>query len=173
MHPEKNTNNLNWQKALDIANSAKRCGAKTRSSKTCKSPAMLNGRCRMHGGKSTGAPCGKAHGNYKHGRYTNNAIQCRRKGNHLLRKLELLFPIPQPSSASNYLEYIGVSVDEINTIENIKDTYVKVWEALQNQKLTDEESEVIFTYLFKQNDRLIKERIDQLVKMVRSRQLND
>jgi len=34
----------------------KRCGAKTRSGKSCKNWAMPNGRCRMHGGKSTGAP---------------------------------------------------------------------------------------------------------------------
>lgn len=33
-----------------------RCGAKTRSGKPCKAYAMPNGRCRMHGGKSTGAP---------------------------------------------------------------------------------------------------------------------
>lgn len=35
---------------------AKRCGAKTRSGAPCKNGAMANGRCRMHGGKSTGAP---------------------------------------------------------------------------------------------------------------------
>ena len=34
----------------------KRCGAKTRSGKPCKNGAMENGRCRMHGGKSTGPP---------------------------------------------------------------------------------------------------------------------
>ncbi len=34
--------------------SAPRCGAKTRSGTPCKSPAMANGRCRMHGGTSTG-----------------------------------------------------------------------------------------------------------------------
>ncbi len=34
---------------------AKKCGAKTRKSTACRSPAMKNGRCRMHGGKSTGA----------------------------------------------------------------------------------------------------------------------
>lgn len=34
----------------------KRCGAKTRSGEPCKNGAMENGRCRMHGGKSTGAP---------------------------------------------------------------------------------------------------------------------
>lgn len=33
-----------------------RCGAKTRSGEPCKNGAMANGRCRMHGGKSTGPP---------------------------------------------------------------------------------------------------------------------
>lgn len=69
MHPENNVQ-LNWQKALEAANSQKRCGAKTRSKTTCMSPAMLNGRCRMHGGKSPGAPRGFIHGKYKHGLYT-------------------------------------------------------------------------------------------------------
>ncbi len=35
-------------------NSAPRCGAKTRAGGHCKAPAMRNGRCRMHGGASTG-----------------------------------------------------------------------------------------------------------------------
>jgi hypothetical protein len=34
---------------------APRCGAKTRAACPCRQPAMANGRCRMHGGKSTGA----------------------------------------------------------------------------------------------------------------------
>lgn len=34
----------------------KQCGAKTRSGTPCKGFAMKNGRCRMHGGRSTGAP---------------------------------------------------------------------------------------------------------------------
>ncbi|WP_233572175.1 HGGxSTG domain-containing protein [Neisseria weixii] len=36
----------------------KNCGAKTRSGGECWNPAMPNGRCRLHGGKSTGAPKG-------------------------------------------------------------------------------------------------------------------
>ncbi|NIK12861.1 phage terminase small subunit [Alkalibacillus almallahensis] len=32
------------------------CGSKTRGGNPCKNRAMANGRCRMHGGKSTGAP---------------------------------------------------------------------------------------------------------------------
>ena len=34
---------------------AARCGAKTRSGTLCQCPAMPNGRCRLHGGLSTGA----------------------------------------------------------------------------------------------------------------------
>ena len=56
-----------WRKALEIANNSPRCGAKTRGGHSCKSPAMKNGRCRMHGGKSLS---GKNHGRYKHGCYT-------------------------------------------------------------------------------------------------------
>jgi len=42
----------------DPAN-APRCGAKTRSGAPCKSPAVRgNQRCRMHGGKGSGAPIG-------------------------------------------------------------------------------------------------------------------
>jgi hypothetical protein len=55
-----------------------RCGAKTRSGEPCRSPAMPNGRCRMHGGVSPGAPTGARNGNYKHGRFTQAAIRERR-----------------------------------------------------------------------------------------------
>ena len=34
---------------------APRCGARTRAGGSCQQPAMPNGRCRLHGGKSTGA----------------------------------------------------------------------------------------------------------------------
>jgi uncharacterized protein YjcR len=51
---------------------APRCGAKTRQGHPCRSPAMKNGRCRMHGGCSTGAPKGNTNA-LKHGRYTQDA----------------------------------------------------------------------------------------------------
>ncbi len=56
---------------------APRCGAKTRKETPCMSPAMKNGRCRMHGGKSTGAPKGNQNA-FKHGRYTAEVIEERR-----------------------------------------------------------------------------------------------
>lgn len=43
-----------WRITLPLAQSAPRCGARTRSGGACRSPAMRNGRCRLHGGKSTG-----------------------------------------------------------------------------------------------------------------------
>lgn len=54
---------------------APRCLAKNRKQTLCQSPAMQNGRCRFHGGKSTGprTPEGKAKAakaNYKHGMYS-------------------------------------------------------------------------------------------------------
>ena len=43
----------------------------------CQLPAMNNGRCRMHGGTSPGAPKGNKNA-FKHGRYTAEAIECRK-----------------------------------------------------------------------------------------------
>jgi hypothetical protein len=61
----------------------KKCGARTRKGGQCQQSAMKNGRCRMHGGKSTGPKTaeGKARSaiaNYKHGFYTAAAIAERR-----------------------------------------------------------------------------------------------
>src|SRR5258706_3416287 len=63
---------------------AKRCGARTRSGKPCQSPAMANGRCRMHGGPSPGAPKGNRNA-FKHGRYTAVEIARRREISALIR----------------------------------------------------------------------------------------
>lgn len=47
------------------------CGAKTRDGSTCKNHAMANGRCRLHGGKSTGAKTNHKNQNAKkHGIYS-------------------------------------------------------------------------------------------------------
>lgn len=80
----------NWQIALDKANEAKRCGAKTRSSSLCRSPAMNNGRCRMHGGSSTGAPFGSKHGNFKSGFYTQEQKLIREENRYFFREARKL-----------------------------------------------------------------------------------
>ncbi len=50
------------------------CGAKTRAGVPCLGPAMPNGRCRVHGGLSPGAPRGAANGNYRDGYWTREAV---------------------------------------------------------------------------------------------------
>jgi hypothetical protein len=54
---------------------ARKCGAKTRRGTPCLSPAMKNGRCRMHGGRSLR---GEASPNYRHGLYTKDTQELRR-----------------------------------------------------------------------------------------------
>jgi hypothetical protein len=65
-----------------------RCGARTRSKSPCRSGAMPNGRCRMHGGRPPGAPTGKANGSYRHGQFTCEAIERRRELNTLFRAMQ-------------------------------------------------------------------------------------
>ncbi|MGN6374860.1 MAG: HGGxSTG domain-containing protein [Sphingomonas sp.] len=57
---------------------AARCLAKTRSGRPCQAPAMKNGRCRMHGGPSTGAPRGSQNA-LKHGLYARDVVEMRRQ----------------------------------------------------------------------------------------------
>lgn len=72
------------------------CGAKSkRTGQPCRQPAMKNGRCRLHGGKSTGpkTPEGLAHAkksNWKHGFYSAEAKEERREIRELFRKSRFL-----------------------------------------------------------------------------------
>src|SRR5919199_5237151 len=65
-----------------------RCGARTRSGTSCRSPAVRGKeRCRMHGGaKGSGAPEGKRNGRYRHGEYARAALEARRLLARLLRQ---------------------------------------------------------------------------------------
>jgi uncharacterized protein YjcR len=52
---------------------------------------MENGRCRLHGGKSTGAPIGNQHAR-RHGQYCTSAIQNRRELRAILRQFMAFLP---------------------------------------------------------------------------------
>lgn len=70
---------------------APRCGAKTRSKGCCAAPAMKNGRCRMHGGSSTGPKTRmglmrSTTAKVIHGRYSREAVMMRRITQLLLRQ---------------------------------------------------------------------------------------
>lgn len=68
-----------------------RCGAHAKSTgKPCRCPAMANGRCKLHGGRSPGAPKGVRNGNFRHGGRTQEAQDRNREIRELLRGLREL-----------------------------------------------------------------------------------
>ena len=72
---------------------APRCGAETRRSTSCRNPAMRNGRCRMHGGRSTGPRTATGlrrsrEARLAHGRYSDVAKRERQKAWAIRRELE-------------------------------------------------------------------------------------
>jgi hypothetical protein len=76
-------------------NNAPRCGAKTRKGMPCRSAAMPNGRCRMHGGMSTGAKTPEGierirAARTKHGRYSAASIARRRAARRAIRAIREL-----------------------------------------------------------------------------------
>jgi hypothetical protein len=75
---------------------APRCGAGTRAGGCCRQPAMRNGRCRLHGGLSTGprtaegrARCARAR--LKHGFYSAEMVALRRAAASHCRRMDAFF----------------------------------------------------------------------------------
>jgi len=75
---------------------AARCGARTRAGGCCRQPAMKNGRCRMHGGLSTGprtaagrARCAAAR--RTHGFYSAETMALRRAAAAHCRRMDAFF----------------------------------------------------------------------------------
>lgn len=62
------------------------CGARTRGGTACRAPAMINGRCRLHGGLSSGPPSGNRNA-FKHGHYSAEAIAMRRRARALVKQM--------------------------------------------------------------------------------------
>jgi hypothetical protein len=66
-----------------------KCGARNRRGEPCRRVGNgRNGRCRLHGGASTGAPRGERNGPYKTGFYTADAIAERRRIRALIREMK-------------------------------------------------------------------------------------
>jgi hypothetical protein len=88
---------------------APRCGARTRADGCCRQPAMRNGRCRMHGGLSTGpktaegrARCAAAR--RTHGFYSAETAALRREANLRIRRLRaLIAPVTVRRTAGHEL----------------------------------------------------------------------
>jgi hypothetical protein len=73
------------------------CGARTRSGAQCRSPVVKGrSRCRMHGGKSPGAPKGNKNA-WKHGRYSRVAIAERSEVRRAVQELQRLIRLAPTS----------------------------------------------------------------------------
>ena len=85
-----------WRERLELARAAPQCGAKRkRDGQPCEAPAMANGRCRVHGGASTGphTPEGlerSRRARWQHGYYSAEAKAERREALLALRLLRWL-----------------------------------------------------------------------------------
>jgi len=82
---------LNGNPPGDFSTAA-RCLAKTRRGSLCQAPAMRNGRCRLHGGPSTGPRTAEGlersrRARWKHGFYSREAVDARAKARRTLRML--------------------------------------------------------------------------------------
>ena len=85
-----------WKAHMALAYAAPRCGAKRRyDGRPCQGPAMANGRCRMHGGASTGPRTAAGlersrKARWQHGFYSAEAREQRRKARETARILRAL-----------------------------------------------------------------------------------
>lgn len=80
-------------KTANLPHGTPLCGAKNRQGNACTALGMKNGRCRFHGGKSTGPKTleGKQRskrGNWKHGLYSAEAKTERKEAQALLRSVK-------------------------------------------------------------------------------------
>ena len=65
---------------------SQRCGAKTRKGTPCEAPAIAGkARCRMHGGKGSGAPLGNTNA-LKDGLYTREELAFHKEARELIRQ---------------------------------------------------------------------------------------
>lgn len=87
------------------------CGAKTRRGGSCQRHPCKNGRCSLHGGKSTGprTPEGKLRsrmGPWKHGMRTKEAMEARQELKKLLHESDALIDLV--SLGVEAVSYTGV-----------------------------------------------------------------
>jgi len=85
--------------------SAPRCGATTRAGCACRQPAMRNGRCRFHGGKSTGPRTAAGLSASRiarrtHGGYSAEIVELRRESAARARRLRALLAVGEKAPRS-------------------------------------------------------------------------
>jgi hypothetical protein len=111
---------------------APRCGAKTRAGCPCRQPAMRNGRCRLHGGKSTGARTAEGQRRAQtarlvHGRRTAALIGLRSAAAAVNRRLAWMTELARELSA-------GHGVDRSDSSSPLGDRSVPSQEAPRKRR---------------------------------------
>jgi len=77
-------------------NTAPRCGARTRRGVPCASPAVSGGvRCRMHGGKGSGAPRGNRNA-LRHGLYTREVKEKKERSRAFIEQAKMAMKLWEP-----------------------------------------------------------------------------
>lgn len=94
---------------------APRCGARTRCGGACRQPAMRNGRCRMHGGLSTGprTPEGLARSRrarLTHGGYSAHVRQLRAEARAHGRRVRALLALMRGRSAGHGVDRSSLTI---------------------------------------------------------------
>ena len=80
---------------------AQRCGARKRAGGICQSPAVRSAvRCRMHGGKGSGAPEGNRNAE-RHGLYTKEVLAREAKVRELGRRLRATIKIVEAGKSAD------------------------------------------------------------------------
>ena len=100
---------------------APRCAARTREGRCCRQPGMANGRCRFHGGKSTGArtPAGLARcraARLVHGGRAGAVIRLRSQACHSARRLRHLTLVLRKRTPAARTVAAGYRVDRSDLI---------------------------------------------------------
>ena len=90
--PEVSQARPNWRVALDAANRAPRCGARTRRGTPCQKPAVHGRpRCQLHGcAKGAGGQEGERNGRFVHGKRSKAAAEEAREMRRALVILDAL-----------------------------------------------------------------------------------
>jgi hypothetical protein len=102
------------------------CGAKTRGGKPCKRSPMPNGRCKLHGGASTGAPRGNANA-VKHGIYSK----------HFTPEEEALKGLMNPDSVDEELYVCRLLLDRILKAESAAKGQPELVEVIRREMMQD------------------------------------
>jgi hypothetical protein len=129
--------------ALLKANAAPRCGARSkRTGKPCRGAAMPNGRCKFHGGKSTGprTPEGlerSRRANWKRGRFSREAKaeRSRLRADSRSARRDLKAPVvPRPDTKPHRTIYLTIYLTGIDA--NGKVARASALQAVQGSELT-------------------------------------